>query len=239
MIDTTSPKGKLIAASLKLAATRPWRDVTLLEIADAAGMPLDEVRRTFGSKSKILAGFMRLVDDAVLKKAPTKIADGQRRDALFEVIMSRFDVLAPYKVALRSIAKAGRPDASLLMPYLNAQRWMLTAAGIDGDGPSGLVRVGGLGSIYASVFQTWLDDDDAGSARTMAALDRRLRRGESAIRAFDDTVAGATRLATDLPNVLSETLGRIFKPRPHATDAPSAGSAPASPETPLSAKPFV
>ena len=211
MIDLTSPKGKLIAAALKLAETRPWGDISLLEIADAAHMPLDEVRRAFGAKSQILAGFMRLVDDEVLKRAPTKVADGARRDALFEVIMSRFDVLAPYKPALRSIAKAAPADSTLIMPYLNAQRWMLAAAGINADGPAGLVRAGGLATLYASVFRTWLDDEDTGHARTMAALDRRLRRGESTIRSLDDAVAGVTRIVTDLPGVLSQTLGSILR----------------------------
>jgi ubiquinone biosynthesis protein COQ9 len=221
MIDTTTPKGKLIAAAFMLAETRDWADISLLEIADAAGMPLDEVRRAVGSKGQIISTFMRLVDDEMLKRAPTRVAVDARRDALFEVIMSRFDVLAPYKTALRSIAKAAPADTSLVMPYLNAQRWMLTAAGISADGVSGLVRTGGLASLYHSVFKTWLDDEDAGLARTMAALDRRLRRGESTIKSFDSAVAGVGRIATDLPGVLSETLGAIFKRRPTAGDAES------------------
>jgi ubiquinone biosynthesis protein COQ9 len=218
MIDTTTPKGKLIAAAFKLAETRDWSSISLLEIAHAADLPLDEVRRAAGSKSQIISGFMRLVDDEMLKRAPTKVADDGRRDALFEVIMSRFDILAPYKTALKSITKAGPADTTLVMPYLNAQRWMLTAAGINADGASGLVRTGGLGSLYASVFRTWLDDDDAGLARTMAALDRRLRRGESTIKSFDSAVAGVSRIATDLPGVLSETFGSIFKRRPNTPD---------------------
>ena len=219
MIDTTTPRGKLVAAALKLAETRAWGDITLLDIADAAQLPLDEVRRAAGSKSQIVAAFMRMVDDEMLKRAPTKVADSVRRDALFEVIMSRFDVLAPYKTALKSITKSMPTDTSLIMPYLNAQRWMLTAAGIDADGPSGLVRTTGLASVYTSVFRTWLDDDDPGMARTMAALDRRLRRGESTIKSFDSAVAGVTRITTDLPNVLAETLGSIFKRRPGAANA--------------------
>ncbi len=231
MIDTTTPRGKLIAAALKLAETRPWAEVSLLDIADAAALPLDEVRRAAGSKSQIIALFMRLVDDEMLKRAPTKVAEGARRDALFEVIMSRFDVLLPYKTALRSITAATPADTTLLMPYLNAQRWMLTAAGIDADGPAGLVRTGGLGSLYSSVFRTWLADDDPGLARTMAALDRRLRRGESTIKSFESAVSGVGRIATDLPGVLSETLGSIFKRRPGAT--PEAG--PAGPASAASA----
>ena len=157
MIDLTTPKGKLIAAAFKLAEHKPWGEVSMLEIADAAGMPLDEMRRAVGAKSQILAGFMRLVDDEVLKRAPTKVAEGARRDALFEVIMSRLDVLTPYKPALKSIAKAAPADMSLIMPYLNAQRWMLTAAGINADGASGLIRTSGLGS-------TRLDSNKAGFA---------------------------------------------------------------------------
>ena len=59
---------------------------------------------------------------------------------------------------------------------------MLAAAGIDGEGCRGLLRVQGLLAIYARVFPVWLDDDDPGLARTMAALDRRLRRGEAVLR---------------------------------------------------------
>ena len=44
----------------------------------------------------------------------------------------------------------------------------------------------GLASVYASVFRTWLDDDDPGLARTMAALDRRLRRGERTYARIED-----------------------------------------------------
>jgi hypothetical protein len=48
------------------------------------------------------------------------------------------------------------------------------------------VKVAGLASVYASVFRTWLDDDDPGLARTMAALDRRLRRGERTFARIED-----------------------------------------------------
>ena len=35
MLDTASPKGRIIAAALKLAAERPWKDVRLIDIAAA------------------------------------------------------------------------------------------------------------------------------------------------------------------------------------------------------------
>ena len=63
---------------------------------------------------------------------------------------------------------------------------MLHAAGIGTDGVEGGLKVAGLASVYASVFRTWLDDDDPGLARTMAALDRRLRRGERTYARIED-----------------------------------------------------
>jgi ubiquinone biosynthesis protein COQ9 len=114
------------------------------------------------------------------------------RDALFEVIMSRFDALLPYKSALRSIVGTGLPDMALMQRLFATQAWMLNAAGVPLDGVGGTVRVFGLASLYASVFRTWLDDDDAGQARTMAALDRRLRRGESSLATFDSVCGSVT-----------------------------------------------
>jgi hypothetical protein len=63
---------------------------------------------------------------------------------------------------------------------------MLRAAGIPVEGIEGQVRAAGLGAIYGSVFRTWLKDDDPGLARTMAALDRRLRRAESTLSSLDE-----------------------------------------------------
>ena len=92
----------------------------------------------------------------------------------------------PYKPALKSITATWPTDPALLRALSLSQAWMLRAAGIPAEGLEGQVRSVGLGALYASVFRTWLQDDDPGLARTMAALDRRLRRGESTLNSIDD-----------------------------------------------------
>ena len=190
MLDQLTAKGRLIAAALRLAATRRWREVTLRDIAQEAGSNLVEVRQHFSSKADILAAFVRAVDDEVMRRAPRRAPDQAARDAIFEVVMSRFDVLAPYKAALTSVVRDTGLDCGLARSAIASQHWMLQAAGVDTEGARGAVRVAGLASVYASVFRTWLDDDDPGLARTMAALDRRLRRGERNLEALD-AVCGA------------------------------------------------
>lgn len=194
MFDQSTPRGKILVAALDLAAQRPWRDIGLADIAHGAGMGLVDLRPHFGSKSQIVAAVMRVVDDETLRRLPVAAEGQSHRDRLFDVIMTRFDVLAAYKASIRSIADAGQVDSTLLMPFLNSQRWMLAAAGVDADGPLGIVRVLGTGSVYRSVFETWIDDTDPGMARTMAALDQRLRRGERAMSMVTDACTSLERL---------------------------------------------
>ena len=214
MIDQSTPTGRIIEAAMRLAAEKPWHEVAILDIAEAAGVSLVEMKKEFPSKAAILMGFSRAIDDVVLKAVTKRTPGAPARDALFEVLMSRFDALQPYRKGLRSIAGAGLPDMALMQRLFSSQAWMLNAAGVPLNGVSGTVRVFGLTSVYASVFRTWLDDDDAGQARTMAALDRRLRRGEGTLATFDSVCGSVTGVF--------ETLFGRRRTKPAASgDAPS------------------
>jgi ubiquinone biosynthesis protein COQ9 len=186
MLDLSTPRGRIVAAALRLAGERPWRDVTLTDIAKAADVKLDEVRRDFDSKAEIVAAFVRTVDDEVLARAPKRAAGQSSRDAIFDVVMSRFDVMAPYRPALASIAATWTFDPALMRALSQSQAWMLRAADVSAEGLEGQLRATGLGAVYGSVFRTWLKDDDPGLARTMATLDRRLRRCEETLNSIDE-----------------------------------------------------
>ena len=74
--------------------------------------------------------------------------------------------------------------------------------------------------VYASVFGVWLEDDDPGLARTMAALDRRLRRGERTLRGVEQVGSALYRLATEGPGFIRSTMRGRAKPerrRPRET----------------------
>lgn len=221
MLDQSTLKGRIIAATMRLAAEKPWDDVLMKDIADAAAIDLAALRREFPSKAAILGAFTRSVDDAVLASAPKFTGAENARDRIFDVVMARFDVLAPYKEALKSIAAARPMDMELVRRAMASQAWMLHAAGVRTDGLLGTSRVTGMASVYASVMQTWLDDDDPGSARTMAALDRRLKRGEQSMRMLTDVVDGADRIASQVMRVLGCGVRRESKTPPTAPAEPS------------------
>lgn len=218
MINETHATGRVIKAALDLAAERPWQDVALRDIADRANIPLAELRNDFSGKPAILGKFIRLVDDAVLAKAPGRDPGQPARDRVFDVLMTRLDVLQPYKAAIRSIADAPGSGMAIAKRAMASQAWMLHAAGISTDGPVGTARVAGLASVYSSILRTWLDETDPTSPRTMAALDRRLKRGEAALKSLDDVSAFAHRLAD------------VFRRPTRANDHPN--PAPEPPATP-------
>lgn len=221
MLDQATLKGRIVAAALRLAAERPWSAVTLLDIAESAGTDLAAMREHFASKSEIVSAFARQIDDEVLKAAH-RPAEGQApRDALFEVVMSRFDALAPYKASIRSIVADSGLDPALVARLLSSQAWMLNAAGIGTDGLEGGLKVAGLAGVYSSVLRTWLDDDDPGLARTMAALDRRLRRGERAL----DGLGGVLSAVRRMTELIRGGQGKGAGARPTSSE-----SEPASPQ---------
>src|SRR5262245_16489038 len=221
MIDQSTPKGRILAAALASAASKDWAQVSLLDIAQEAKVPLGEMLDLFASKNAIIAALVRAVDREVLNRTE-RVAGQEKRDLLFDVLMTRFDVLAPHKAALKSMTKSASGDLALTGPLFASQHRMLEAAGIDSSGAGGAVRVAGLAGVYASVFHTWLEDEDPGHARTMAALDRRLRRGERTLHQIDTVTTTLERLATTLPRfvrALAEA-GRKARPTADAAEEP-------------------
>jgi AcrR family transcriptional regulator len=198
MLDPYTREGRIMTAALACAGETSWSKVTLIDIAEGAELPLSELRAEFATKTDIIAALLRTVDDEVMKRTVKRTEGQEKRDLLFDIIMTRFDVLAPHKAALKSIHDSGGADFALAGPYLSSQHWMLQAAGIGTDGATGALRVAGLGLAYASVFRIWLEDDDPGLAKTMAALDRRLRRGERALDGIDQIHTAVSRFGEAL-----------------------------------------
>ncbi len=178
---TGTPRDRIVDALMALAAARDWDEIRLGDIAAEAGLTLAELREHVPSKGAILAAFNRRIDRVVLEGISDDLADESVKDRVFDVMMRRFDALAPYRDALKRMVPALRRDPLALGALnglaLNSQRYMLESAGVDTEGPLGSVKLQGAVLVFARVLDTWLDDEDPGFAKTMAALDRELTRG--------------------------------------------------------------
>lgn len=185
-----SPRDAAIDALMALASDRPWRDIELTDIAERAGLSLSALRDLFPSKGAILGAFSRRIDKQVIEGTSHDLAGEPARERVFDVMMRRLDAMLPYREALRRIGWALRTEplslAALNQAALNSQRYMLAAAGIPTEGPLGLVKLQGAVIVFASTMETWFEDQDPTLAKTMARLDRELRRGEQVLERADD-----------------------------------------------------
>jgi AcrR family transcriptional regulator len=176
------PRERIIAAFMSLLADKPIEQIGFAGIAREAGVSLVELRDLYGSTLAILAAQMKETDRAVLAADAADMAEEPPRERLFDVLMRRLEVLEPHKAAVRSLTRSASRNPGLAFALnglaVRSQQWMLTAADIDAAGPRGMVRAQGLAILFASALRTWVDDDDPGHARTMAALDRALARGQ-------------------------------------------------------------
>jgi AcrR family transcriptional regulator len=190
---------RLIDAALALAERRGWRELALADIAREAGLPLARVHGLAPSKTAILEAHMRRTDAAVLSGAPAD-PGSDARDRLFDAVMRRFDAMAPGKAGLRAIVHdlSSDPAGALCLGpgLMRAMAWTLEAAGIDSGGWRGRLKAKGLALLYLSVLRVWLGDDSAEQSKTMAALDRGLRRAEQAFRFCEDFARWTARQGT-------------------------------------------
>ncbi|MGI8526328.1 MAG: TetR/AcrR family transcriptional regulator [Pseudolabrys sp.] len=188
-----SNREKATAALMTLLAEQPFERIGLAEIAGEAKLSLSELRAEFGSTLAILAAHIKEIDRAVLSGTDDKdtdLSEDPARERLFEVLMRRLEALAPYKEAVRSLLRSARRNPGLAIALngmaMRSQQWMLTAAGIGTAGARGAIRAQGAALLFARVVAVWVDDDEPGLDRTMAALDHGLASGERWAGFVDD-----------------------------------------------------
>ena len=175
-----------IEAALALAAEHPWREVALDAVAERAGLTLAALFELYSSKAALLAGFSRRIDAQMMATRDPALADRPAHERLFDMVMRRFDALAPHKEALRSILRGARFDLESGLAGAcalhRAMAAMLEAAGLSSSGLRGTLRRKGLVFVYLDTMRVWLNDDSPDMARTMKALDGHLRRIDRLIR---------------------------------------------------------
>ena len=189
----TSDRDKAIDALMALLAEQSFEEIGLAEVAGRAGLKLSALRAEFGSTLAILGAHIKDIDKAVLAGGDADMAEEPPRERLFDVLMRRLEALAPYRDAVRSIMRSARRNPGLALALnafaVRSQTWMLEAAGIGANGPRGALRAQGAALLFARVLSVWVDDDEEGLDRTMAALDRGLASAERWSGFVDDLCA--------------------------------------------------
>ena len=159
-------------AALKLAADRPWREITLRDIASEAGVAFAELYAKAPGKGALLDRLSRRFDMAALASDD---ASAEVLDRLFEAVMARLEAMEPNRFALIAIARDEGQFSPRWGPrFAVTARALLETAGIDTSGRRGALRIAAMTGMWVRIVQVWRDDEGALN-RTMAEIDKRLK----------------------------------------------------------------
>src|SRR5579863_10326887 len=189
----TAPEGdvrtRMVEAMMRLAATKPFGEIALRDIAGEAGVTLLQFRDAFPSTGAALAGLSRMIDREVLSVDYSFRAEDSAQDRLYAVLSRRLEALGPYRDGLRSVRAWLVTDwlsaLELNRLNVNAMRFVCDAAGVNTGGPLANVKLQGLALAWARVVDLWLGDGADAHTRALGALSAELSRGERAVASLD------------------------------------------------------
>ncbi|WP_319486019.1 hypothetical protein [uncultured Cohaesibacter sp.] len=175
-----------------------WRSVSCAEIATRANIDIKLAFLEYRDRFAYVSDLVRRIDAAMLEAFDPDMGEEPARERLFDVIMARFDAMQGHRELILALNKAARYDPMLTLHLLALSRltgeWFLDISRISPAGFSGMARSKGALLAYARAFAVWMEDDSTDLAKTMATLDKFLKRGEKALRR-------AEKIACILPRI--------------------------------------
>lgn len=189
-----------------------WGEAALARAADELGVPADRARLAFpGGAAEMVDAWFDWVDKAMLNAfAPEQVAAMKIRDRIRNLLLFRFETLAPYREALRRalaiLALPRNAPEGARLAWRSADRiWRL--AGDEAADFNHYSKRAILIGVYGSTTMIFLGDESADLAETRAFLDRRI----DDVMRFEKAKA-RWKGAGGPPFSLSRLLGRLRYP---------------------------
>jgi len=181
-------KEKVFKACLETIEKGGWKAFSFAKASEESGIPLNVFHAAFSSPSDVMLQVFKNIDEEVLNHKDLSGENLSPKDALFDILMARFDAAAPYKLVLRHFWSdflfVPEEFPALACHGFSSMAWMLEAAGLSARGLKGALRIQGLTTLYLFTLKTWLEDDSPDLGKTMVVLDKGLSRLERAASFF-------------------------------------------------------
>lgn len=178
----------LIDTTLTLAGKIGWSSITLKRVSEQTDVPLDEVAAVFKSKWEILEAFRIRTDSLITNQVNKNWPKQLVRDRLFDIVMRRIEIIAPWKAGVTAISKhcTIQPLAGIRLFVLlrRSMDKMIEHVGASPKGPGRLAQSHGLTIIYLLVLRRWISDETADYGPTMAELNERLILADQLVTQF-------------------------------------------------------
>src|SRR3990167_2677415 len=94
-------KNKAFEACLHVIKRDGWKEFSFAKASQESAIPLHVFHEQFSSPSDVMIQLFRLIDEVVLKNLDS-FEGLSPKDALFDILMSRFEAAQPYQSVLKS-----------------------------------------------------------------------------------------------------------------------------------------
>ena len=174
-------KQKLINSILSLLKNKTFSKITMKEIYFSAKIHPPEAYKVVKNKKDILILINNYFNEEVYKKT-YNIKGSNVNDRIFEILMTRFEVLNIHRVAVIKIFDylIKKPDMFIFFAPLmiDSLKNILELSESKSDGFFGKMKVEGFLIVYISIFLVWKKDKTKNLEKTMVAIDNHLKKAE-------------------------------------------------------------
>ncbi len=170
----------LLKEILLILNETPWNQLTLPSLISRLLTDPGEIPPALKSKEELLKGIIRLIDEETLALFGEGPQGVSLHDRLFDLVMCRFDAMAPYKKGLKSIwdELPARPLFFLpaLIQGLFSLDYLLEKIGFDQNFLCDKLYLGSFAIFYLSAVRVWHEDETPDLSQTMAYVDQGLKK---------------------------------------------------------------
>ena len=172
--------GDLLVAAFALIGEEGWRGFSFAALARRTGVSRVEIYHQFRTRGALLQALNQRADEAMLAVDDAELAGLPPRDRVFELLMRRLEALVPYRAGLARLARDARADPCIVLATAcrldRSLIWLQDVAGLRRHGLRARLARRALGFAYLRAARVWFEDPGADLGRTMAELDKQLRR---------------------------------------------------------------
>ena len=171
-------KKKIEDIFLKLLLKQDFHEIEISEIQKKTRISSKKFFQLFKTKEDIIISFFKRIDQNLEKKIKKLDLGNNVKDNLFEIFMTRIDLLHPYKKNLHNfyLSFQKRPNLfiKLYKSFFKSMENNLKLSRINLEPVKKNLKVFIFSFLYLSIIYEWFKENSSNNEKVMASLDKRL-----------------------------------------------------------------
>ena len=163
---------------LKLLLKKDFHEIEIVEIQKKSRISSKNFFQLFKTKEEIMISFFKRIDQILERKVKKNNLGNNIKDNLFEICMTRLDLLYPYKKNLHnfylSFQKKPNLFIKLYKSFFKSMENNLRLSRINLEPIKKNLKIFIFSFLYLSIIYEWFKENSNDNEKVMAILDQRL-----------------------------------------------------------------